>query len=415
MLSDDALDKLILPIAQRQENINNYIIGLIAKRIREFGEVNASDIQKIRRLMYIGGDMMKIEDALAEATHRSAEEIKGILYTAAEDLYHESKVFFEYRGLPFIPFKQNQSLQALVKAISNETAQSYINLSNTTGFVMRVNGTKQALSIRDTYIKIVDEAVQAVGSGVTDYSSEIRHSLRELVNSGVRSFGYDDNPNSAQYGRTFVTYAPESGRRYTKRLDSAVRQNVLDGVRAINQQLQDEVGRQFGSDGKEISVHRFPAPDHAPIQGHIFYNEEYEKLQNVEDFQDVDGRKFEGIERAIGMWNCRHFSFSIIVGVEPPNYTQKELDEILKKNDDGFDWNGKHYTMYECTQLQRKYELNIRRAKDAYIAAKTAGDSKLMRDYENSVNSYMGEYRAFSNACGLSVKLKNIYVDGYRP
>ena len=414
MLTDEALEKLIEPISARQERINNYVVSLIAKRINQIGKINASDVYKLQQMMNIGGDMRLIEKAIAIATDMNVSEVKNILYEAAESMYGDAKKYYEYRGMPFVPLNENTQLAALVEAISRETAESFVNLSNTTGFTMWQGGQKVPMTIRNTYTRVVDEAIQAVKANVTDYNTAIRRSMRQMINSGVRNINYNGNPESDYFGRTYVTYAPDSGRHYTRRLDSAVRMNVLDGVKAINQQLQDAIGEQIGADGKEISVHRYPAPDHAPVQGHTFTNDEYDKLQNVEFCEDIKGESFPPMERAIGMWNCRHFTFSVIIGVYPPNYTQKQLDKILRENERGYTYKDKHYTMYRCTQLQRKYELEIRRAKDGYIAAQNIGDDKLADEYKNRVNQQMQEYKAFSADCGLSIKYNNIRVDGYK-
>ena len=54
-----------------------------------------------------------------------------------------------------------------------------------------------------------------------------------------------------------------------------------------------------GSDGKEISVHNLSAPDHEPIQGHQFTNEEVDNMQTGKPFSDVDGISFAPIDRPI--------------------------------------------------------------------------------------------------------------------
>ena len=223
--------------------------------------------------------------------------------------------------------------------------------------------------------------------------------MKELVDSGIRH----------------VEYTSENGKFTTQRLDSAVRRNVLDGVRAINQGVQDLVGEQYGSDGKEITVHDNPAPDHEDIQGHLFTNEEFEKLQSEMDFQDVNGRKYEAIRRAIGTWNCRHFTFSIIVGFSTPVHTQAELDEIIRKNHTGYTMkNGKHLTMYECTQQQRLYERNIRKNKEGVMMAREAGDAELARQYQLKVDKLTLQYRRFSQSCGLPVMDMKKSVPGFR-
>jgi hypothetical protein len=226
----------------------------------------------------------------------------------------------------------------------------------------------------------------------------MRRSLKQLNESGIR----------------YVTYQAESGKVHTQRLDTAVRRNILDGIRAVYQGVQDETGRQFEADGKELSVHQFPAPDHAPIQGHQFTNEEYEKLQSDESFEDVKGNKFDSIARAIGTLNCRHFAYSIIIGHAKPNYTDEQLKAILDKNEKGYTTsNGKHLTFYQCTMKQRQLETEIRKAKDGQIMARESGDRKLAEEYQAKINKYTQQYNAFSKACGLSTKKDRTSVSGY--
>ena len=179
--------------------------------------------------------------------------------------------------------------------------------------------------------------------------------------------------------------------------------------------MQDEVGKQFGSDGKELSVHEFSAPDHEPIQGHQFTNKNWEDMQSEKAFEDINGNKFPAMRRAIGTLNCRHFAWSIIVGVTKPNYTQEQLDANIKRNHEGYTLsNGKHLTMYECTQKQRELETLIRYAKDGQIAAREAGDDELAKEYQAKINRYTNDYKIFSKACGLSIKTQKMRVSGYK-
>ena len=169
------------------------------------------------------------------------------------------------------------------------------------------------------------------------------------------------------------------------------------------------VGKQFGADGKEITVHLNSAPDHEPIQGHQFTNKEYAKLQNDEPFEDVNGNKFGAIRRAIGMWNCRHFTYSIIVGLSKPVYSQEQLDEMIRKNHTGITLpNGKHLTLYECSQYQRRLETKIRECKDGIRMAKELGNAKLKQKYDNKLSEYLKKYQAFSKRSGLRMKTNRL-------
>lgn len=403
MLSEDAIENLIQPLINRQENINIWVIQQIAKRIKEIGELSPSDVYKLERLLKSGDDVRKINEEIANISHLQIREIQNIIREVAADVYLDTKPYFDYSQRAFIPFNENEQLQNVVKAIQRQTTDEYINLSKAQAFMIRdLKNPKKLIStpIAETYQTVVDEAVQSSQSGIIDYNTAMRRTMQQLVDSGIRN----------------VEYQAESGRQHSQRLDTAVRRNILDGIRAINQGVQDEVGKQFGADGKEITVHSYPAPDHAPIQGHQFTNAEFEKMQNEEPFEDVNGMKFKAIARSIGVLNCRHFTFSIILGASRPTYTQAQLDRILSDNEKGYTFpNGKHLTMYQCTQRQRQYETAIRRAKDGQIAAKTSGDMELAKKYQAKITKYLNEYKTFSKNCGLVTKLEKTVVSGYKP
>ena len=86
----------------------------------------------------------------------------------------------------------------------------------------------------------VDKAILSVMQGKEDFYSSMRKTLKELGGSGL-----------VQY---------ESGR--TRRLDSTVRMNILDGMRALNNETSRRFGEEYNADGIEISTHTHPAPDH---------------------------------------------------------------------------------------------------------------------------------------------------------
>lgn len=404
MLSEDAIQHLIKPIIDRQERINEFVIETICDRINEIGSIIPSDVHKLQQLLRRGGDVRKINNEIAKQTGLQVKDIKSIIRDVAKDNYKDVKPFYDYRMVPYMPMNKNTEIMNIVKSIANQTADSYVNMSKAQAFMIRDLANPKILKptpIAETYYSVIDEAVQAAQSGVIDYNTAIRRTVKQLADSGLR----------------YVTYNTESGRIYTQRMDTAVRRNVLDGIRAINQGVQDETGRQFGADGVEITVHDYPAKDHAPVQGHQFSLEEYAKLQGEENisYRDVDGVEFDHFDRHIGTLNCRHFTYSIVIGYANPNYSNQELQEILDRNDKGYTLpNGKHYTMYECTQKQREFETNIRRAKDGQIAALSAGDEVLAREYQSKISKLQKQYKAFSDACGLNIQPARIQVAGYR-
>lgn len=400
MLSQSTLEKLIQPFIDRAEAINLYVIRKIAKRIKQIGELKPSDVYALQQLLRSGSDVREINAEIARITSLQVREVKRLVRAIAFDAYLDAKPFFDYRKKPYIPFDKNTQLQRVIRAWENITAGTFRNVSGSraTGFLIRDLKNPSQLKfqpIGEAYTSVIDEAVQATQSGVVDYGTAMRRTMKQLVESGVRRLSWNSG--------------------YTQRLDTSVRRNLLDGVRGVNQGVQDEVGKQFGADGKEITVHANSAPDHEPVQGRQFTNSEYEKLQNAEPFVDVNGRQYEAIKRAIGTLNCRHFTYSIIVGVSKPIYSEEQLQEFARKNAEGYTLpNGKHLTMYECTQYQRQMETEVRKLKDGQMAAREAGDDKLAKEYQAKINQKTKEYNAFSKACGLSPKPTKMAVSGYR-
>ena len=401
MISDRKLEELLQPILDRQSAINTYVINKIAARIKEVGGLLPSDLYKLERLMKSGADVREINAEIARLTGLNVQSIKALIRTVALDSYIDAKPFYDYRHKAFIPFAKNEPLQKVIKAIEKQTLGAYVNLSQSRAFMLRDPKNRQVLiptPISKAYYTVVDEAIQAAQSGVIDYNTAMRKTLQELSDSGLRTVEYD----------------PESGKKYSQSLEAAVKRNLLDGIRQLNQAVQDEVGKQYGADGKEITVHEMSAPDHEPIQGHQFTNEEYDKLQSGEAFEDVNGVQFEGIERAIGEYNCRHFTYSIIIGVNKPNFTQEQLDANIARNQKGYtDSSGKHRTLYECTQEQRRMERGIRKAKQTIVTGRASGDADMVAKGKASLSQRQKEYTAFSRACGLTKKPLNVKVQGY--
>lgn len=399
MFTDRDVDKLIQPVLMRQDNINSLIINTLADKVNEIGKLSASDIKKLQKLVLFGIDIRVLNAELARLTNLQVTDIKKIIKETALDSYIDAKYLYDYRHKPFKSIEKNTPMQNLITAIGNATAKQYVNIANSKaiGFLIGDKFTHRNLKFRPietTYQQIIDEAIQYTKTGLVDYRVAMRRALKQLSDSGVRRLSY------------------ESG--YTQRLDTAVRRNISDGIHAIQQAMQDEIGKQIGADAKELSAHANSALDHEPIQGHIFLNEEFEKLQNNEDFTDINNVSFTAIERAIGMWNCRHLVYAFVVGSSKPKYTQDQLNSFIEKNHEGFILpNGKHLTMYECTQMQRQLETRIRYAKEEQMVWQRSGDVDQAKKVRQKIEQLINEYKIFSKNCGLSVSPDRIKVSGY--
>lgn len=238
----------------------------------------------------------------------------------------------------------------------------------------------QTTVLSDGYRAAVDVAVQAVQSGLTDYNSAIRRALKEACAEGLR----------VQY---------QSG--HTRRLDTAVRQNVLDGIRALNQDTLNQLGKEFGADGVEISAHMLCATDHLPYQGLQFSNKEFDRIQNT-------------LDRPFGMWNCKHTMFPILLGISEPSHTKEELEMYRNYSQEAVTIDGVTMSRYEWSQQQRRIETAVREQKNIANGAKAAGDSVLRREAQRNINRLQAQYAKISDAAGLTPEKERMAVAGFR-
>ena len=153
--------------------------------------------------------------------------------------------------------------------------------------------------------------------------------------------------------------------------------------------------------------------------GHQFSNKEFEKLQETGIAKDYNGEiidiHYKGNYRRISEYNCYHRPFRIVLGISKPLYTKKQLEEIKEKNNDGFDFDGKHFSMYQGTQLQRLIERRIRQQKDIQILAKSSGDKELTLQAQTKITQLTTKYKQLCNISGLPNQLKNrASVVGYK-
>ena len=399
MLDERIIDKLIERLVVRLEEGNVYVLEQIGKTIKKIGTLNEISARQLENVLKYGGNFDKILAKLADITNLNVNEIYEIFEEVAKSDYAFAKRFFDYRGIKYIPYEENIALQRQVKALARITARDYINISNTLAFTKQVDGKIVYTDLSRLYQEVVDEAILNIAQGKDTFYNEMRKTIKNLANSGVRSVEY--------------------GSGYSRRLDSAVRMNLKGALMNLHNEIQAEIGKEFGADGVEISVHLNPAPDHAEVQGRQFSKEEFEKFQNDKDCYDYTGKFFakehEGHDRrSISQLNCYHYTFDVVLGVSEPQYNNEELQEIIDNNNKGFEFDGEHYTNYEGTQLQRQLETAIRKQKDIQIIAKNSGDKELVLDSQNKITQLSKKYKQLSEISGLPTKAQRLSVSGYK-
>lgn len=380
MLTEEQLAQATKRITDRLDEVNILFIGKIAAQIKKIGELNPTSINRIIVMTEMGANIREITRALAQATVMNTRDIYQIYQAALNDSYTDPRFRKALQAKPLTP-EQNERLTQFAQNVSTQTAQTMRNLSNTT-------------SIMPTYKDAIDRAIVATSSGLTGYKEAARGIIRELGANGLQ-----------------VYY--ESG--YHRRLDSAVRQNIIDGVNQINQNASLAMGDALGYDAVEISAHAHSAPDHEPVQGRVFLKSEFEKMQAGSDFYDVDGNHYDGFRRPIGEWNCMHIAMAFSTQHSKRRYSDEQLKQWQEMNAAGCVINGKHHTIYQARQIMRRLETKVRQEKDAANAARINGnDMDARRSHQKKINALTKQYYAVAKAAGLRARGDRLSVNGFK-
>ena len=377
------------------EEINIEIAKVIAERIKTIGELSPSDVKKLTNsLEYLGADFQKITKLIAKYSGKGQQAVVDTLEQVADANDDFAKTFYSAKGIAANTWHTDQYLNTLVEAMTRQTAAEFTNLSQTLAFKI----DDRYLPLRQMYTKAIDKAIYEVQSGTVDYHTAMRKTVKDLA-TGLR---VKDSALVVDKETGEVKLHWESG--YSRRLDSHVRQNLIDGVKQLQAQMLDYHGEKFGSDGVELSAHAISAPDHAPVQGKQFSNEQFYRMQNGLPFEDINGNKYGSFPRPIGQWNCKHFTFPIIIGISKPAYTDEQLKEYERNSN----------AKYDLTQQQRAMETKLRKLKNERIAASAAGDEIEAKRIQRKINEQQTIYRRFSEKHNLFYDRKRASIEGYR-
>lgn len=365
MISNENLTKLSYEMSNAFEEINQEYITKMCEHIKSIGELTATDAHILEQLDLMNANIKEINLAIRKQCGISAKQLNAIYQKCGEETYRDLSIYYKYRQIKQVPFSQNVRMQSMVKSVSELTGNAFKNLSKTT------------VSSK-LYKKAVDKAVYAVTSGVTDYKTFMRRTIVKASREGLK-----------------VRYA--SG--LERRLDSAVRMNILDGARQVAQGVRMIGGEQFNADGVEIDAHDLCAEDHIDIQGQQMTMEEYE--ERVENDPDV---------RPIGELNCQHSMTPIIIGVSTKTYSDEDLEELKEHSRELIDFNGREISRYDASQVMRQIETNVRKQKDILIGAKAMNDTTQVARTKERIDILQNKYSQITKSANLKPRTYRMSV-----
>ena len=401
MIDEQLQEKLLEVFDKRFQNYNTKVLEELGNVIKQFKDLTPSQAYALGQQLKYNTTIKNLLNELSKISGMSVEDLKKVLERVAKENLGFADTYYKARGLDTPIYEDSKALQRLVNSVYKVAGEEFKNIAKTTGFrLLDNNGNPLLLDIDKTYKEVIDRCVVSISQGKETYQQSMRSTLKQLSSSGVRKIEY------------------ESG--YSRRLDTSVRMNILDSMRQVSNESQQLFGKEFDSDGVEISVHLNPARDHELVQGRQFSNKEFENFQNDRKAIDYTGMvfepEFEGHDRrSISEYNCYHYIFSIVLGVSKPQYSDKQLKEIINNANKKIEFDGKEYTQYELTQLQRRIETAIRQEKDTQILAKASEDNDLVLQSQKRITDLTTKYKQLCSVSGLPNKLSTrASVSGYR-
>lgn len=380
MLSEQELEKVLELLQSRFDEVNALFIRKVAAQIKKIGELGQANINRLAIMAEMTSDVQEITELLMRATALSKPEIEAIYAVAMQDTYTDPRFTRAFSAGVQPPQGTQERLMQYARNVAQQTAQTVQNLSNTT-------------AVAEPYRKAIDRGILAVSTGLMDYNAATREIVREIGYNGLQ-----------------VHYA--SG--YHRRLDTAVRQNIIDGTKQIAQHGANAMGEALQYREVEISAHANSAPDHEPVQGRVFTKAEYDKMQSGQSFTDINGTAFAGFRRPIAEWNCGHIALPFDSRYSKPRFSAEQLQTWAAKNNAGCEIDGKHYTGYQAQQLMRRLETEVRRWKDTANAARVAGDDTLRRQCQTRINALAAKYAQVSKLSGLPMRKQRMSVEGFK-
>lgn len=394
-MNNDKLELALERFVRRFEEFNTKVLEEFGKTISKFDGLTATQAHKIAQQLKNGRNIEKILADLERISELSRKDIEDLLEITAKENITFANTYYEAKAMDKVSYETSKQFQDLVKAVEKTTKGEFINLSKTTALkLLDIDKNPLYLDIKKAYNEVIDRCVLAVSTGQNNYQKAMYDTIKQLANSGVRKIYYD-NVGKKRPDGTIIKYP------YSRRLDSSVRQNILEGVRQVNIGVQEQVGKEFGADGVEISAHGMCAEDHQNIQGKQYSKKEFNKLNS-------------SLDRPIGTMNCGHFVFSIVLGISSPNYTQKQLNQFKKESNEIIEYEGKKYTRYEATQVQRRLETKIRQQKDLQITSKASGNKEGVQTAQQNITSLTKKYKDFSEKAGLDTQMQRMRVVGFK-
>lgn len=387
-MTPEELEKLPKPLERTMTALELTVMSEIIQRIKEVSQITPVIDWLLIRMDAVGKSRKEIKRLLQEGIESAGLDIDQIYDQAARSDYIRNKAIYEAEGRDYLPYEENQWLQQVVDAVREQTRDSLRpmeNITQTTGFNVRMGGRKVFTPLSEYLERSLDKAMLGITTGTRTYSQAIGEVIDEMTASGIRT----------------VDYA--SGK--SDRIEVAARRAVMTGVAQMIDKVNETNARELGTDYWEVDWHMGARNtgtgylNHQSWQGKVYSSEE---MRTVCGLGEMLG--FAGI-------NCYHIRFPFLPGISKRRYTDEWLEEQNRKENEKKLFNGREYDTYGALQYQRRLERTIRKQKqDVKLLEEAKADPDDITAAKSRLRLTNKTYVEFSKAMGIRQQRERLRV-----
>lgn len=381
MYTPSELERMPIEIERIMSELEMRIMVDIIRRIRINDEITRSADWQIYRLVQMGQSTEYIQQQIQQTLKLTNEEIAKLYEGVIQSGYVRDKKLYEAVRKDFVPFQENKELQQLIQAVIKQTKSEMVNITQSLGFTIELNGKSVFAPISQYMHQVLDTAVMEVATGTFDYNSSLKKVVKEMTKSGLRRVDYSTG--------------------WSNRVEVAARRAIMTGITQVTAKINEQNAEALGTEHFEVSWHATARPEHQKWQGRV-----YTKQQLI----DVCGL---GTGPGLCGWNCYHSYYPFIPGVSKRQWTDEQLDVMNAKENKPKEFNGKEYTTYEATQKQRQMETLMRAQRQKIKLLKSGnGSAEDLQEAQIDYRETMRKYRLFSEKMKLPQQMERVYMDG---
>ena len=380
----ELLDALPEEMAELYRSLEATLLDEICSRLKLAGELNEVTVQDIRALRSHGISLEEIEKAIQRTANISQRDLKKLLDDVVE---RNQRYYREVIDLAGVTAPEMLVSVTEIAAIMAQAQREVGNLTHSMGFL--VDNGRTMLKPAKAYQWALDNAEMQITSGAISYNQAIKSAVKQLADSGIKIVDY------------------ESGHR--DQIDVAARRAVMTGVSQLCAKYTEQSAEYLETPYFEVSAHigardkGVGGQNHKLWQGRVYSIRAGDIYPNIYDVCGLGA--VDGLEGA----NCRHRRYPWVEGIMERTYTDEQLAHI----DDGLGctYDGKSYTAYEATQMQRRLERQIRATNLLKIGNKASGLDDDARAANIKLRRLNKKYSEFSAAAGLTPQWERTKVE----